>query len=213
MNQFNKAQVIMLPTENEGKGIYLNPVPSINKIHYWDMRISNSYISQHLYIISNDEIKEGDYCIDTSINRLNQVRQLFDYSNKACKKIIATTDTSLNKDIYKNIDGFDRFIEYGLPQPSQQFITNYIESYNKCEVITDILVEVEWIFNGENPLIDNHQGSTVRLKVNPNNTITIKQHKDNYNRDEVIELIKQFNLEMSPEVTNYHRDKWIKENL
>ena len=34
----NKAQVIILPTENNDKGIYLNPVKSIDIIHFWDKK-------------------------------------------------------------------------------------------------------------------------------------------------------------------------------
>ena len=68
MEQFKRAQVIMLPTNNKNQGIYLSPVPSINKIHYWDKRISNSYIAQHLYIISDDEAKENDLYIESDHN-------------------------------------------------------------------------------------------------------------------------------------------------
>jgi len=63
MNQFKKAQIVMQTKENTGRGIYLNPVPSINKIHYWGKRISNSYIAQHLYIVSDDKIEKDDWVI------------------------------------------------------------------------------------------------------------------------------------------------------
>ena len=111
--------------------------------------IDRYFEAQHLYIISDDEIKDGDYFL--ADNRLNttsnkglpnwvlckctKVKNSWVYCNEIpdeghngdwCKKIIATTDESLN-----------------LPQPSQQFIQKYIEEYNKGNIITDVLVEYD----------------------------------------------------------------------
>ena len=180
MEQFKRAQVIMLPTNNKNQGIYLSPVPSINKIHYWDKRISNSYIAQHLYIISDDEAKENDLYIESDHKGFGFIKY----------KIIATTDISLK-----------------LPQPSQQFIEKYIESYNKGEIITDVLVEYHGSFG-------HYDGDTwYAPKVNPkDNTITIKKLKDSWNREEVIKLLNILNntLNIGSDLT---LEQWIEENL
>ena len=212
MNQFKPSQVIMLPTENKNQGIYLSPIPSINKIHYWDKRISNSYIAQHLYIVSDDEIKEGDWTIFN--NKEKGTKYSLKYSNDIglpkflFKKIIATTDTSLlynRKQLEENglLHKDEQSFYKSLPQPSQQFIDKYIEAYNKVEIITDVLVEYEL-----------HKNSFVPLwitKINPkDNTITIKKLKDSWNREEVFALITTFN---NAKVEAPNIVKWFEENL
>jgi hypothetical protein len=83
----------------------------------------------NLFVLSDDEIKKGDWYIFK-----NKVFRSDDNSidNDHCKKIIATTDTSLRiprenshpNSIWK-LDGAL------LPQPSQSFIEKYVEEYNK----------------------------------------------------------------------------------
>jgi hypothetical protein len=109
---------------------------------------------QHLYILSDDEIKEGDWCLFKQIigseYKLckitykfgNQLTSLLENGNKQeeasqyYKKIIATTDESL-----------------GLPQPSQSFIEKFVEEYNKGNVITEVIWDclhnIEGSFNRE----------------------------------------------------------------
>lgn len=53
-----------------------------------------------------------------------------------------------------------------------------------------------------------------RLKINPkDNTITIKEVKDSWNREEVIQLIKKFNKDCTGQPWYEFDDKWIEENL
>ena len=55
-----------------------------------------------------------------------------------------------------------------------------------------------------------------RLKVDSNNTITIKKVKDSYSREEVINLLYKYNdgiIDRYSQLTNKDLDKWIKENL
>lgn len=52
------------------------------------------------------------------------------------------------------------------------------------------------------------------LKVDKNNTITIRKIKDSWNRKEVIELIEKFSMSASCIVEDYNNvENWIKENL
>ena len=90
-----------------------------------------------------------------------------------------------------------------LPQPSQQFIEKYIESYNKGEIITDVLVEYDEVYD-INHYTENFNYNTIslkeekinfryNLKVNPkDNTITINLVKKIlYTQEQVIKLLHQ----------------------
>lgn len=86
---------------------------------------------QHLYILSDDEIKEGDWVIANGTPY--QVLDILDnsYKTKLCwvsnvNKIISSTDKSLN-----------------LPYPSESFVNKYIEKYNKNEKIDVVMVEYD----------------------------------------------------------------------
>ena len=150
--------------------------------------------NQHLYITSNEKIKEGDYCIDAG--ELFGSYERTDTLIGPSYKIIATNDISL-----------------GLPQPSQQFIQKYIKEYNKGNVIANVLVEYEI---ETNVLFKVYESDPIKLKVNPkDNTITIKKVKELWNREEFIELINKFNNIMSndQQLTQFGLDKWIEENL
>ena len=138
-NLKRKCQVVMLATENKKAPIlsYLND-KSIQYFsnEYW----SNSDLTKrHLYIFSDEEIKEGDWCIETNINSpnynkpfiahneenyINSVRACNNY--QSIKKIIASTDRSLN-----------------LPEPSSSFIHKYIEEWNKGNRISEVNVLYE----------------------------------------------------------------------
>ena len=172
-----QCKVVMLPT-NEAKGDFSKEriYPCLlkhswmfdenetGKLIYSDSNIRTPTQLQHLYIILDDEIKEDDWCIDSD-------RNIFQHKNHfpisiGQRKIIATTDDSL-----------------GLPQPSQQFIQKYIEAYNKGNIITDVLVEYEYLLDDMVVL------PYWKLKVNPkDNTITIKKVKENFTKNEVISL-------------------------
>ena len=182
---------------------------------------------QHLYITSDEEVKEGDYTIYCSIwlckilkHYGDQVLVVKVHDNTQTivlisrhKKIIATTDTSL---ISINEQYFDvnksrksAILEQKtLPQPPQQFMQKYIEEYNKGNVITR--VEIEY-----NPPYLNPEYNKESLKINSDSTINIKPIKDSWSREEVVELINKFNNIMSDDqqLTQFGLDKWLEENL
>ena len=134
------------------------------------------------------------------------------------REVLATTDTSLY--IYqKETISLPERVFY-LPEPSQQFIQKYIEEYNKCNIITDVLVEYELISNEEyfgntfNP-DDDVPYFDERLKINPKDntiTITIKKVKDSYKREEVENLIYSA-MKDRWYITVAEWQKWIEENL
>ena len=236
MNQFKRAQVIMLPTEqytNLCLGHNLSYVESKNSISIdaiWkSIELQYPYKPQHLYIISEDEIKEGDWFIGDNISikqcTLNNGGNInFKggwYSGSTnCKKIIATTDTSLNYETpFYGMDEDNNF-----PQPSQQFIEKYIEEYNNGNIITDIKVEYKRVFETIAKGMIGHPEDDIswwneKLKINPkDSTITIKKLKDSWNREEIIEQMwsayKAANTVFEDEsALRIEFDNWIDQNL
>lgn len=202
MGQFKRAKVIMLDTENENKGLYLSPVRDINILHYWDERVSNSYIAKHLYITSDDEIKEGGYYYnplnkrilkadtDELVNNVNHISY--------AKKVIATTDKSLGLNEHfidpLNNRANQRFV--ALPHPPAEFIQYFIEEYNRGNTIADVLVELKssglHFFNGD-------------LRINPkDNTISIKPVEETW--DNIAEEFNQWCTTMGKvPVTNQYQ--------
>ncbi len=186
-------------------------------------------MGQHLYIYSDEKIKD---------NRINGVeykgwqiridatsypdhlkhKTVVEHTNQFigftanCYPIIASTDTSLdNRKPYESVNK-------PVSQPSPEFVTYYIEQYNKGNKIEEVLVEYDGYI-----VVEGYQNS-IKLKVDSNNCISIKSIKESWSRDEVIALAKSawkagvtyeslgrrgFNKESK----EHYVDKWIAENL
>ena len=200
----------------------------------------------HLYVLSNDEIKLFDWVYNNKENIVEQISsktQLIfvleeNKENQTFKKIIATTDTSLIALYGSDEEGY-RKMRDGLHQPSQQFIEKYIESYNKGEIITEVMVEYELISNEEYFLNTINPDDDVpyfdeNLKINSKDTtITIKKVKDSWNREEVdrmldeqaskttAEMLEKFKdyksreevIAFGKKVKKYCKDDWKEETL
>ena len=243
MEQFKRVKVVILPT-NEATGDFSKEriYPCLlkyswmfdeeekGKLIFADSNIRTPTQLQHLYIISDDEIKEGDWYYDNVVLQIRQWKSFMIYNKLQHKKIIATTDTSLYRE--ESCTGYTEtrsrtfYSKKPLPKPSQQFIQKYIEEYNRGNIMTDVLVEYELISNEEYFLNTINPDENVpyfdeNLKINPKyNTITIKKVKDSWNREEVIEFgnkVKEYCKDgWKPD--SLHRvffewDKWIEENL
>ena len=177
--------------------------------------VKNGFV-QHLYILSDEEIKEGDWFVgfadgsikpfvkqaDESTVEINNW-QLNKKGHSSNKKIIATTD--------KSIILPERFPSFTyLPQPSQSFIEKFVEEYNKGNVITEVMVE--WEYNSYSTKTNGELTADLKLKINPDNTINISMPKDSWSREEVVELLyKHTEYMLSGKKDTL--DKWIEENL
>ena len=154
-----KKQVIMLPTNEKAK-MWLNKFS--NQLHIDTVEKENhkNAINQHLYFLSDEEIKEGDIWFDgTNIRKDYPMLFLKDID----KKIIAATDSSLR--IGKLEVGGK--IEH-LPQTLKSFIEKFVEEYNKGNVITEVMVAYDHFKTAG-------EGVVTRLQVNQlDNTINIK---------------------------------------
>ena len=206
-----KCGVVMLSTESESY-IYKNRygIPQFRQVSGLT-RIDSIAKNQHLYITSDEEIKKDDWYYNPITDSIHKADLILRELNPIFKKIIATTDTSLK--IHKFDKGVFKDLTYSLPQLPQQFIQQYIEEYNKGNVITK--VEVEYDFADHDLALFRDE---ITLKVNHDNTINIKPIKDSWSREDIIKLknklislSKEQQFKILDSVETF--DKWIEENL
>jgi hypothetical protein len=197
---FKRTKVVMLST-NEKASLLLGTSKG-GRLIKSNRGVSNSahLKNQHLYLLSDDEINEGDWFLEKGL-RISIFPNYLTDTNE-CKKIIATTDKLrvITKDEFSGVDN------QHLPQPSESFLQKFIYAYNNGDPITEVMVEY-------NHLQSSGGLNEEWLKVNSSdNTITIRKMKDSWSREEVISLCK--------EVINFGKDnngnlseKWIEDNL
>jgi hypothetical protein len=180
-----RITVVMLPT-NEKTNLFIDKG---QLLYFPDHK--RSYVEwkdvqyQHLYFLSDEEIKEGDWYIWWTIGTSVQFGTVIQAKNgmlaKAARaKIIATTDSSLQD---FNFDPEKKLGNY-LPQPSQSFLEVFVKEYNKGNVIKEVMVEYEEvreirITNDHDGQYDNDCLVGYSPKINlKDNAITIKRVKD-----------------------------------
>lgn len=229
MTQFKKCKVVRLPTENNKADLYRtfatkNFHPNLTKLDKEAVYVDVEYL--HLYILSDEEIREGDWYFRLDLNEVRQCRNFFTKEDTPpyCKKIIATTDPSINT--YESSTPYYEGKQL-MPRPSDAFIKKY------CELcgIDEVLVEYENIQLTKKEDYQYSNGISNlkyedRLKVAPDNTITIKKVKDSWKREE-LPVLKNISERMKrcrkilQERNNGNwgildtseLDKWIEENL
>jgi hypothetical protein len=214
----------MLPTEDKTEillNTYVNNTHSCKAIYHISELLKTSindrndlrlrgYKYQHLYITSDDEIKEGDWYkvmndkYNNGIKSIAQadkehLRMIKENPRFICKKIIATTDKSLV--IGKEHDDTVPYLKMRnkyLPQPSQSFIKKYCE----LDGIDKVLVEYEkhidqhpdWRPTYSDP--DNSGGAVIEFylpKTDSHNTITIKPIEPKlYTEEQIIQIVNDY---------------------
>ena len=177
MSTFKKAKVVMLSTNEPSKigNLATYQKRSLAKVIKEGVKPINTIVQfWNLYIISDDEIKENNtHFYNPHSGQLHISGNHTDYiaiNKNGCKKIIATTDTSLYIHQKETISLPERV--FYLPQPSQQFIEKYIEEYNKGREIKEVLIEYELVSNEEYFLNTINPDDDVpyfdeNLKINP----------------------------------------------
>ena len=229
---WKKHKLVMLPTEKAK--IYVSRITGQLGLYKEEKTYTGESQGRHLYILSEDKINDDNWFV--KMNYKGGKPTLYQECKKAfCNsewlnssdvkdvfKVIATTDKSLL--IEKRDDTFK--MAYGLPQIPQSFIEQFISSYNEGKIISEVMVEYdeEELYTRNIPragLKPENRDMWVSLKTNPDNTINIKLIKDNFSRDEVIELLKKFNdrfgtLGLVGDFKSQDEpkfDKWIEQNL
>lgn len=225
-----EVQLIILPTKE--KSILYRLIGNQRDVIYMgDYDYSDDVLREnvHLYAVSDDEIKEGDWCYDEDSDKgvVKCLRTAKDsYWNKLCKKIIATTDKSLK---IKDFPDLDNSATRGLPTFKQSFL----EKYCRVGGIDEVMVEYEqWTellkYNGINyvhnqwtkkiPLNSVCGEFEYRLKVNKDKTInTFSVNKKLYTREEIESILFKYAEEehawFSSKSETDSFNNWIKENL
>lgn len=201
-----------------------------------------SFKPQHLYITSNDEPKEGDWCYDKTFKTIVKINFIKDRGDTILiagvntintndnytdllsnfKKIISTTDKSLNSRKWVGvIEGEDTYEEILLPQIHEQFIEYFITEYNKCNVITKVLVEYIQDLTTLRTLDNRLQYWDYKIVINSDNTINIKLIEvKTYTSKEVEQLCRDawqvgYNVGCYDEASPSGRtsNDWIRHNL
>ena len=221
---FKECKVIMLPTEYKTNLIF-NESLKILGDHTYFSKVAvelNSYINyQHLYITSDDEIKEGDWYVHCSHGSLKYYVEQAKNNNWKYKstdrfyligKIIATTDKDLTFWNDEEVDGFSG--DMILYQPSKAFI----EKYCKVGGINEVMVEYDSCVIATKDDWDRH--TKYYPKTNSHNEITIHPIKDSWNREEVEELCSKawlegfkIGLQHHTKPSSLNELDWIKQNL
>ncbi len=199
--------------------------------------ISNAPLSeatdQYLYAISNDEIREGDWYINSSTHegKLIQPNPVkCGYMEPVgpdrlrimpcCKKIVATTDKSfMEYTTIREINGFSGHIP--LPQLRESFMDDYATWYNRKQPIVAINLEVEQLCC--------QTGSPCGMPCNGdcevNGVTAIKTDKEGYAIVVPIKKEMHTTAEVADQIRAYREfawingisaaecEKWIKENL
>lgn len=154
----------------------------------------STYQFYEIYIISDEEPKNNEWCVGNKGSVL-KVPKLW-ISSGDWKKIIATTDKSLN-----------------LPLIHDSFLPPFIKAYNEGKAITEVDLEM---CGGTN---DRFIQKEWRIKTRPDNTVIIHESKK-YSKEEVVKLLNGMAEYITNEVladdympTIEDTNKWIDKNL
>lgn len=198
----------MLATEDKTNILLWN---TTKNLEYYPKPFKQYNGYQHLYITSDEEIKEGGWYYYPNILGASGIQQceskehleeLVTTKYKGFRKIIASTDSNLHLPIYN--DG-KADIELPLSQLPQQFL----EMFCKKGGISEVEVEFGRTMDGT-PTYN-------KLKVNPDNTINIREIKEKvYSKvdleTKLFELAEHYAMTSSKgEIDDFN--EWIKINL
>jgi hypothetical protein len=201
------CKVVMLPTNEASNIIIAKSVLHLSKAAAPTNK-EIDHVCQHLYLTSNEEIKEGDWCFELH-NRessatspkykdlegntwwLRQSNCNISANSNTGKKIIATTDKSLHSIKWKDtpLESPSKLLK-GIAVIPESFIKTYVEANGK---ISEVLVEYD-----EKKVITDGWISTISerivtyvpiLKLREDNTVILSQTKT-YTRDELKAYLK-----------------------
>lgn len=214
-NQQLNCQVIMLPTDKAENCI----VKSLDKLWYFKGIFTQDYLSSqnkksyHLYLISDREIKSGDYTI--SDNKVYKVLEIEESTGallcegrmmlnpKYQKKVEATTDLNICYYIeYLSFGEAQDKYPTGIGKIPEAFIRIYYESMG---TIKSVNIELEK-YDGTTSISSDWNG---KVKTRSDNTVIISQDKS-YSKEEVIQLFIKYNDYLIEHLQPLNSVHWIK---
>ncbi len=104
----------LIPTDKPSRLFYL-----ASNLHIEKGQLIAPKNYKNIYITSDEEIKEGDWCFDIELNKIEKCQYSGIFKN--WKKIILTTDQDLIADGVQAID--DEFLEWFVKNPSCEKIS------------------------------------------------------------------------------------------
>ena len=108
------------------RNIFLLPTDKPSRLYefggeyHLQIKSQENFRSQHIYITNDEEIKEGDYGLDTFHKEIRKFRNK-NFVSKYDKKIILTTDQDLINDGVQAID--DEFLGWFVKNPNMMKMT------------------------------------------------------------------------------------------
>jgi len=132
----------VIPTDKPSKLVYLTKK---GKEVYKDLRLFDKPMpiildseNQHIYITSDEEIKEGAWRCDIELNRIEKGKETGTFKN--WKKIILTTDHDLIKDGVQAID--DEFLEWFVKNPACEYVDVKYQYLKKIQSVGKYLYKI-----------------------------------------------------------------------
>ena len=200
-----KKQIIMLPSEKPSQIIMTG-----GKLFIYSAERPKSSIvdnsTQHLYILSDEEIKDGDwyYSIEFKVILQSESTSI----EGAVQKIIATTDPDLLSTGDKAI--IDYTFKDGIFEIPQHIIEVYVKNpFDEVEVEYEKTSSALSDYIQRRPI---NNKAYYKPKLNQDGTLAVSLVEEKmYSREEVINLCENAFDEGSFREMDF--DKWIKENL
>lgn len=231
----------MLPTKNNPQKEQLYEDRDTKKLFFLNAGLykPRKVIKHHLYILSDEEIKKGDFCVIKNHYKEYYVAKFngksFDIINEGGNfnpikygdnawKIVATTDKSLfiegKCSCMKPEKGGCYQCNKELPKIPESFIQTYIKAYNEGKPIIEVDLEMD--MNDTDEMLVNEgyikDNSVFGIKTNPDNTVIVHENKM-YTREEVEEiLLKSLDATVTKhkgfrKIFEEQLKNWIQENL
>ena len=228
-----RAKAHLLPTDKAENCIIKHgeALGHIKGSHSQQYLKSHNESSHHLYITTEDEIKEGDWCLffwdgmkDGELGQVGSEPQQYLPSkghtlNRNLRKIIATTDPKLHSTRLKDcpVNPEDNMVSVrGVSKHSKEFI----EEYCKAGGIDEVDVEYGLFHDGNFKDDDETHAfkATRKPRVTSNNEIIIHSIEEKmYNREEVVQLFRDYQNAKARQILDGGEPliplEWIKENL
>jgi hypothetical protein len=134
----NMKNIHLIPTDKPSR-LWVNNLR--RRLELENENLIGSNTAQHIYITSDEEIKEGDWFTDDN-NSLKRSYKLSHVQFANPKKIILTTDDQLIKDGVQAID--DDFLEWFVKNPSCEFVEINKEYLSNTGEWKEVLLPSEW---------------------------------------------------------------------
>jgi hypothetical protein len=192
-----KCKVIILPSNEIGNGaIFVDSVdqgclvinPKNTKVNRKDCEY------KHLYLVSDREIKEGDWFINANTEQVDQYNTHSFIEGSMTvddKKIEASTDSSFNDDIKVLNREYVKALNSLLPVIPDSFVEKYVNHQGNIE---EVYIDMEnYFIDDKLPSL----GTTeyFKAKTNPDKTCIIcPDEKQTFTREEVEAIIARMSF-------------------